>query len=376
MSVKILTVDDSKAVRIIVKKAFKSFACEIVEAANGADGLAAAASQSPDVILLDVTMPVMDGVELLTKLKADANLKKIPVIMLTAEAGRQAVMKIAKLGIRDYIVKPFKEDVLIDKVGRVIDLKAPGASAPAPRKSTDAVNLLVVDDKPAIIQQVRDGLAHKSWRVNGGATTSEAMEACQQDTPDVIILSLSLPEQAAFSIFRMLRADNKTKHTPIFALAVKTDTEAQEQAQSVGFSAIVTKPIQFGDLERRVAKAINLDMSERYFTFQEDTLLIHLDADADKTCLSEVDAYARGKISEAVDKGFYRIVFDLSALETADSPLVKLVARIKEICEELTLTLSLVASPALAEASKQYEEAVTWHFFASIDEAKEAPLAV
>src|SRR5476651_2273666 len=123
MRYKILTVDDSKTVRIIVRKAFKPFDCDILEAGNGVEGLAIASKEVPDLILLDVTMPVMDGIEMLTKLKSDSALKQIPVMMLTAEGGREVVMKIAKLGIRDYVVKPFKEDALIDKVGRIIDLK-------------------------------------------------------------------------------------------------------------------------------------------------------------------------------------------------------------------------------------------------------------
>ena len=71
MRYKILTVDDSKTVRIIVKKAFKTFDCDIIEAANGVEGLASASKETPDLILLDITMPVMDGVEMLTKLKSD-----------------------------------------------------------------------------------------------------------------------------------------------------------------------------------------------------------------------------------------------------------------------------------------------------------------
>ena len=59
MTAKILTVDDSKTVRIIVRKTFKSYDCEILEAGNGVEGLALAAKSMPDLILLDVTMPVM-----------------------------------------------------------------------------------------------------------------------------------------------------------------------------------------------------------------------------------------------------------------------------------------------------------------------------
>src|SRR3954470_20141105 len=117
MRYKVLTVDDSKTVRIIVRKAFKPYDCEILEAANGVEGLAIAAKEMPDLILLDVTMPVMDGVEMLTKIKSDPQLKGIPIMMLTAEGGKDNVLKVAKIGVRDYIVKPFKEDVLIEKAG-------------------------------------------------------------------------------------------------------------------------------------------------------------------------------------------------------------------------------------------------------------------
>jgi len=141
MSHKILTVDDSKTVRVLVHKTFKHYECEIFEAGNGVEGLALAAKELPDLILLDVTMPVMDGVEMLAKLKADPALKSIRVMMLTAEGSRENVMKIAKLGIRDYLVKPFKEKSLLEKALKILELQrkagAPGeplAPRPMPLK--------------------------------------------------------------------------------------------------------------------------------------------------------------------------------------------------------------------------------------------------
>src|ERR1043165_8512603 len=147
MRYKVLTVDDSKTVRIIVKKAFKAFDAEIFEGANGVEGLAIAAKETPDLILLDVTMPVMDGVEMLTKLKSDPALKAIPVIMLTAEGGRDNVLKIAKIGVRDYMVKPFKRVFSVEKWGRIIDPN-PLPEGPQKEKSFfDPATILIVEDK-------------------------------------------------------------------------------------------------------------------------------------------------------------------------------------------------------------------------------------
>jgi two-component system, cell cycle response regulator len=128
---KILSVDDSKTIRMIVKRTFAPYDVTVVEASNGEEGLAAAAAQQPELIILDITMPVMDGVTMLTKLKETPELKNIPVIMLTAESGRENVAYIAKLGVRDYLVKPFQDVQLIEKVQRIVALqpKAPAVAA-------------------------------------------------------------------------------------------------------------------------------------------------------------------------------------------------------------------------------------------------------
>jgi len=127
MALKVLTVDDSKTIRMIVKKAFKQYDCELFEAENGVEGLATAAKVKPDLIVLDITMPVMNGIEMLEKLKSEAGLKDIPVIMLTAESGKDNVMQIVKMGVKDYMVKPFKGEELIGRVEKIMKL-APRAA--------------------------------------------------------------------------------------------------------------------------------------------------------------------------------------------------------------------------------------------------------
>jgi DNA-binding response OmpR family regulator len=123
MAYKILTVDDSKTIRMIVKKAFKPYNCELFEGENGVEGLAIAAKEQPDLIILDITMPVMTGIEMLGKLKAENDLKDIPVIMLTAESGKENVMQIVKMGVKDYIVKPFKGEQLIERAKNILKLR-------------------------------------------------------------------------------------------------------------------------------------------------------------------------------------------------------------------------------------------------------------
>lgn len=367
---KILTVDDSKTVRVIVKNAFKPYDCEILEASNGVEGLALASKEMPNLILLDVTMPVMDGIEMLTKLKSDAQLRGIPVLMLTAEGGREQVVRIAKIGVRDYVVKPFKEEVLIEKAGRIIELKPISEGTTKAKSLTDPAVILVVDDKPAIVEQIKNGLKHTPWTVHGVATTGEAIDCCTVSPPDMIIISLSLPEESAFSLFRLIRTTVKTKFTPVFGLVVKTELAAQQLAQTSGFSAVITKPIDVADLEARIARAMNLDTSQRYFTFDDSILTMAIPDNSSAIVLAEVAGYVKPKFAEAVDAGLSRAVIDLRPLKGLHMGIIKVVVQAIQACRDLGLNFALVGSSAVVNECKGFEDTRGWQFFESLDEAK------
>jgi two-component system, cell cycle response regulator len=122
MTPKILSVDDSKTIRLALGRLFRPFACEWRDATNGEEGLAIALREKPDLIILDCNMPVMDGVAMLRKLRENPELKRTPVIMLTAESGPENLATVARLGVRDYVTKPFREEELLAKAGRIIPL--------------------------------------------------------------------------------------------------------------------------------------------------------------------------------------------------------------------------------------------------------------
>jgi two-component system cell cycle response regulator len=125
---KILTVDDSKTIRLLLARILRPFAVEVCEASNGEEGLAVAAEKGPQLIILDYNMPVMDGLTMLSRLRESADLKATPVIMLTAESGSAIISAVARLGARDYIVKPFEEQVLLSKINKILPLMPRGAT--------------------------------------------------------------------------------------------------------------------------------------------------------------------------------------------------------------------------------------------------------
>jgi two-component system cell cycle response regulator len=123
MSYKILTVDDSRMVRMIVTKAFAPFGCEIFEAATGMEGLATAAAVLPDLIFLDITMPDMNGLVVLETLRAIEALQATPVVMLTAESGNNSIKRADELKVSGYVAKPFKGEQLLALAGQILNLQ-------------------------------------------------------------------------------------------------------------------------------------------------------------------------------------------------------------------------------------------------------------
>lgn len=129
MTHKILMADHSSSFREIVKNSLETYDCEFFEADNGKNGLSLTVSKRPDLIILDVNMPIMDGDEMLHMLKSRQDLRDIPVIMVTTESEQSKVIEYAKLGIKGYFVKPLKADELIKKAKEIIGLQ-PKKEAP------------------------------------------------------------------------------------------------------------------------------------------------------------------------------------------------------------------------------------------------------
>jgi diguanylate cyclase (GGDEF)-like protein len=113
---KILIVDDSRLIAHVAKTMLTKRGHEIILAQDGKAGLEAAKSEKPDIILLDVIMPIMDGYEVCEHLKEDDSTKEIPIIMVTSKAEAADKVKGLELGALDYVTKPFDEGELIARV--------------------------------------------------------------------------------------------------------------------------------------------------------------------------------------------------------------------------------------------------------------------
>jgi two-component system chemotaxis response regulator CheY len=120
MSKTILSVDDSASALQMVKLTLTSAGYQVVQAVNGADGLAKARASTVDMVLTDVNMPVMDGLTLIRELRKLPAFKGIPIVFLTTESDAAMKQQAKASGATGWITKPFQQDQLLAVVRRVL----------------------------------------------------------------------------------------------------------------------------------------------------------------------------------------------------------------------------------------------------------------
>ena len=122
---RVLVVDDSSIIRRVVDQILEVLGHEAVPAADGADALETLRStQGIELILLDWNMPEMSGIDFLRTIKADPELKEIPVIMLTTESERRKMIEAIEAGAKHYLTKPFQPETLATKILQCVGIPA------------------------------------------------------------------------------------------------------------------------------------------------------------------------------------------------------------------------------------------------------------
>ena len=199
----VLVIDDDPAQRDLMGRFLEREGFHPSAAADGMTGLELARRLKPRAILLDVMMPGMDGWSVLTALKADPDLAKIPVVMVTFVSERGLA---TSLGAVDYVVKPVKWE----RFRQVMD-----------RFRNAVGDVLVVDDDPEMRGQIRKALERDNWTVAEAVNGREALDIVAHAMPRVILLDLTMPVMDGFAFLEALRARPGCDDLPVIVLSAR-----------------------------------------------------------------------------------------------------------------------------------------------------------
>ena len=340
---KILTVDDSMIIRKVVAKCARAAGCDVVEASNGAECLEVAAKEKPDLIVLDVNMPVMNGDEALVKLRAMPETKDIPVLMLTTEARKEVVIELIKKGANQYIVKPFTEDVFFQKVNAILHLwegefspqKAEAPSNEKPQESGDVV--LVVADIANIVDQIQKALP-RGRELKKAQTENDALLAAKKWHPGVILIDLRLEHAQPLHLFEELRKTCPPPATKYVGMCLRTAEDSAKAAKEAGLADILYKP--FAEEEIAALLKSNSDSALPTLRTEKDLAIIAL-SDAEDEPKTKIDGaeFERMKdlINDAAEQGYTKISFDIKALSGLDIDSIKELIVLSRQCKSLQI---------------------------------------
>jgi len=236
-----LVVDDSKPSRSIVTRVLRDLAFECAEATNGAEALAAlSASGPPDLVTVNWHMPVMDGLELIRRLRGDPATRKLPLVMISTEHDRDRISEALAAGADDYLAKPFTPEALAHK------LAALGLwRAAAPRQESRPIRVLVCDDSHTIRSVLTATLASDPGvRIAGTAVNGQACLdlLAAGDLPDVVLLDVEMPVMDGLTALKEIRRRHPRLPVVMFSSLTERGSKATVDALVAGANDYVAKP--------------------------------------------------------------------------------------------------------------------------------------
>ena len=271
MSARILIVDDVPANTRLLEAKLTAEYYQTETARDGFEALVAASGWQPDVILLDVMMPGMDGYECCRRLKADVLTRHIPVVMVTALGQPSERLQGLEAGADDFLTKPVESDTLMARVRSLVRLKrlldewhARGETARALGLGSDPFTIpsvagaraLVVDDWDVSAMPTMNALPKEGITAIRARDGREAMALTRDESFDLIVVSLTLADEDSLRLVSALRGGSRTHETPLLLLA---ETEAQDQVVrgfELGASDWLTLPIDENELRARARNQI------------------------------------------------------------------------------------------------------------------------
>jgi two-component system, cell cycle response regulator len=282
VTARILVVDDIDAnVRVLEAKLTAEY-YDVLTASDGPSGLVVAAQQKPDIILLDVMMPGMDGFEVCRRLKDEPATRHIPVVLVTALDGRQDRLAGLEAGADEFLTKPIDDLLLFSRVRSLSRLKlvidelrqreASGRrmgviEGAAQRLAGGGGRVLIVDDSDRQAQRMQAELGVEHRPVV--EPDPEKAHLTARGPVDLVIVNTAARTFDGLRLAAQMRSDETTRHVPILAVVDPDDRLRMAKALDLGVNDLLPRPVDPQELSARARTQIK---RKRYTDFLRNNL--------------------------------------------------------------------------------------------------------
>jgi two-component system cell cycle response regulator len=266
MSARVLVVDDIEVnVKLLEAKLLSEY-YDVLTASNGKAALEIARRDTPDIILLDVMMPGMDGLEVCRRLKADARTKYIPVVMVTALSDVADRLRGLDVGADDFLTKPVNDVALFARIRSLIRLKRtmdewmlreeihgrlaalPGETLVLSVEAFEPARILLLEDNSLAAGKIAQILAPITQILTTVKTNAEAHAEATAELFDLVIVSMSLDQDDPLRLVSRFRAAGATRQLPILLVAEDGDYPRLAKGLDIGANDYVIRPLDRNEL--------------------------------------------------------------------------------------------------------------------------------
>ncbi|GMU55082.1 MAG: hypothetical protein AMXMBFR33_42280 [Candidatus Xenobia bacterium] len=230
---RVLVVDDEVNIRRFLRHVLELEGYQVLEARTGDEAITLARQDKPDLICLDVMLPDVNGMEVLTRLKQEPATRDIPVMIISIVEDEA---KLFRLGAADFLAKPVDKDKLLERIIRLM--------AWSNRQENE---ILLVDDDPDILLALNTIFLNRGYRVRTAQNGEEALQSVREHPPDLILLDLKMPGVSGHDVMRELKHNPETANIPIVVLTA-APRDDRTVALGMGANTILTKPFSEGEL--------------------------------------------------------------------------------------------------------------------------------
>jgi PAS domain S-box-containing protein len=279
---RILLVEDNDMNRDMLSRRLSRKGYSVAVAVDGAQGIEMAVRTHPDLILMDMSLPGIDGWEAVRQIKANDDACGIPIIALTAHAMSNDRSRAIRAGCDEYDTKPIEFSRLLLKMEALLrrpssesdDLRTSPTPDPQPHplpagpKTSPApvtcatLPLLVVDDNESNRDVLSRRLKRAGYRVETAESAAEALAILERTPVDLLLLDIMMPGISGIEFLRMLRKTHSTSELPIIMVSALSETKDVVEALNLGANDYVTKPVDMDVALARIDTQLRRKRSE------------------------------------------------------------------------------------------------------------------
>lgn len=265
---RILLIDDQAGFGHLLTQILADTPTDFKSCVDPHAGLREAMVFQPDLILLDVDMPDLNGIEILEQLKRMSATKNIPVMMFTAHTDTATVSHVLKHGAADYLVKPFESITLAEKINNLLDREIFNAEAlkmlkEGPQEDAFQANnvsgaeLLLVDDDPVMGRVIQDLTQEFGLSYAWAGSTKQAWKLMEDGYPRLVLLDIGMPNENGLQMLADLRHKKETCCIPVLMLTASTQLNDVQRARDLGAQGYMLKPFSVQNLMDKIQSILN-----------------------------------------------------------------------------------------------------------------------